>query len=97
MSPVAKRAGRRPIMPDETLDKPNKPPDKAPAKDSDKSGMATVARYLSVGIMLPISSMVGYGIGYELDLHLGTHWLRITLMLLCTVGGVIQLIREISR
>jgi F0F1-type ATP synthase assembly protein I len=41
--------------------------------------------------------MVGYGIGYELDVHLGTHWLRIALMLLCTVGGFIQLIREISR
>jgi len=80
--------------PDDRLDKP---PDKDPVKDSDKSGMATVGRYLSVGIALPISSMVGYGIGYELDLHLGTHWLRITLMLLCTVGGFIQLIREISR
>ena len=83
-------------MPDDTSNQPNKP-DKASAKDSDKSGMATVGRFLSVGIMLPISSMVGYGIGYELDLHLGTHWLRITLMLLCTVGGFIQLIREISR
>jgi F0F1-type ATP synthase assembly protein I len=81
-------------MPDDRLDKPR---DKAPVKDSDKSGLATVGRYLSVGITLPVSSMVGYGIGYELDLHLGTHWLRITLMLLCTVGGFIQLIREISR
>jgi hypothetical protein len=81
-------------MPDNTS---NKPPEKASAKDSDKSGLATIGRYLSVGIMLPVSSMVGYGIGYELDLHLGTHWLRITLMLLFTVGGFIQLIREISR
>jgi hypothetical protein len=81
-------------MPDDTL---NTPKDKAPAKDSDKGGLATIGRYLSVGIMLPISSMVGYGIGYELDVHLGTHWLRIALMLLCTVGGFIQLIREISR
>lgn len=76
---------------------PNKPPDKAPAKDPDKSGMATVGRYLAVGIMLPVSSMVGYGIGYELDLHLGAHWLAIALMLLGTVGGFIQLIREITR
>jgi F0F1-type ATP synthase assembly protein I len=84
-------------MRDDKLNKPNEAPDKEPAKDSDKSGMATIGRYLSVGIMLPISSMVGYGIGYELDQHLGTHWLAITLMLLCTVGGFIQLIREISR
>lgn len=84
-------------MPDDTLNKPNKPPNKAPDKDADKSGMATVGRYLSVGIMLPVSSMVGYGIGYELDQHLGTHWLAIALMLLGTVGGFIQLIREITR
>ncbi len=81
-------------MPDETL---NKPPDKASAKDSDKSGLATVGRYLSVGIMLPISSMVGYGMGYALDRYFGTHWLAIVLMLVGTAGGFIQLIREISR
>jgi F0F1-type ATP synthase assembly protein I len=68
-----------------------------PAKDSDKNGMATVGRYLTVGIALPVSSMVGYGIGFELDQHLGTHWLAITLMLVGTVGGFIQLIREITR
>jgi hypothetical protein len=84
-------------MPDDTSNKPNTLPKKAVANDSDKSGMATFGRYLSVGIMLPLSSMIGYGIGYELDQHLGTHWLAITLMLLCTVGGFIQLIREISR
>lgn len=83
-------------MPDNTSNQPNKP-DKTSAKDSDQSGMATFGRYLAVGIMLPVSSMIGYGIGYELDLHLGTHWLRITLMLLFTVGGFIQLIREITR
>jgi F0F1-type ATP synthase assembly protein I len=80
---------------------PDNAPEKTPAgptgKDPDKSGMATVGRYLSVGIMLPVSSMVGYGIGYELDQHFGTHWMAIVLMLLGTVGGFIQLIREISR
>jgi len=70
---------------------------KARAKDPDPSGVKTFGRYLSVGLMLPLSSMVGYGIGYELDQHLGTHWLAITLMLLCTVGGFIQLIREVTR
>ena len=59
--------------------------------------MATFGRYLAVGIMLPIASMVGYGAGYELDKYFGTTWLKIVLMLLGTVGGFIQLIREITR
>jgi len=84
-------------MPGEPLERPNKKTDRAPAKDPDKTGMATLGRYLSVGIMLPVSSMIGYGIGYELDQAFGTHWLRMILMLLFTVGGFIQLIREISR
>ena len=54
-------------------------------------------RLLFTAIMLPLASMMGYGIGYELDKNFGTHWLAITLMLAGTVGGFIQLIREITR
>jgi F0F1-type ATP synthase assembly protein I len=81
-------------MPDNTAKNTAQKP---ASKDPDPNGMKTFGRYLSVGLMLPLSSMVGYGIGYELDQHLGTHWLAITLMLLCTVGGFIQLIREVTR
>jgi F0F1-type ATP synthase assembly protein I len=72
-------------------------PDEPPKKDSDKSGMATFGRFLAIGMMLPIASMTGYGIGYELDKNFGTHWLAIILMLVGTVGGFIQLIREVTR
>ena len=63
----------------------------------DKTGLQAFGRYLSVGLMLPIASMVGYGIGYEIDKHLGTHYWSMILMILGTIGGFIQLIREISR
>jgi len=68
-----------------------------PKKDSDNGGMYTVGRYLSVGLMVPVASMIGYGIGYEIDQHFGTHYWSIVLMLLGTVGGFIQLIREITK
>jgi F0F1-type ATP synthase assembly protein I len=68
-----------------------------PEKDPDKSGMHAFGRLLSVGLMLPIATMVGYGIGYEIDQHAGTHYWAMVLMILGTVGGFIQLIREVTR
>jgi len=63
----------------------------------DKSGMSTFARYLSLGILLPASTMVGYAIGYGLDHYFGTHWLAIVFAVLGTVGGFIQFIRALTR
>lgn len=66
-------------------------------KDPDKSGMHAFGRLLSVGLMLPIASIVGYGIGYEIDRHFGTHYWSLVVMLVGTVGGFVQLIRELTR
>jgi len=71
-------------------------PDNAPGKGSEKSGMNVFARYLSLGIMLPASSLVGYACGYGLDYLFGTHVLRIVFLLLGTVGGFIQFIRALT-
>ena len=71
-------------------------PDSAPGKDSGKSGMNVFARYLTLGILLPASSMVGYACGYGLDYLFGTHMLRIVCLLLGTVGGFIQFIRALK-
>jgi len=68
-----------------------------PGKDNDKSGIYAFGRYLSIGLMLPIATMVGYGIGYEIDKHLGTHYWAMVLMIAGTVGGFVQLIREITK
>lgn len=68
-----------------------------PGKGSDKSGMNTFARYLSLGILLPASSMVGYACGYGLDHLFGTHALRIVFLLIGTVGGFIEFIRQLTR
>lgn len=82
-------------MPDEKDSSP--PVTKSSGKDNDKGGMYTYGRYLSVGLMLPVASMVGYGFGYEVDKYFGTHYWAMVLMLLGTVGGFIQLIREVTR
>ena len=66
-------------------------------KDDDKTGMYTFGRFLSVGIMIPVATMIGYGVGYEIDQHAGTHYWSIILMILGTVGGFVQLIREVTR
>ncbi len=71
--------------------------DRAPGKDSDKSGMNVFARYLSLAILLPASSMVGYAMGYGLDYLFGTHVLRIVFLLLGTAGGFIEFIRQLTR
>ncbi len=66
-------------------------------KVEDKTGMYTFGRYLSVGLMIPVATMVGYGAGYEIDKHMGTHYWAMILMILGTVGGFVQLIREVTR
>ncbi len=47
--------------------------------------------------MLPVSTLVGYVIGYYLDKAFGTSWLRIVFLILGSVAGFVQLIRQIMR
>ena len=47
--------------------------------------------------MLPASTLVGYAIGYALDKWLGTSWLYILFLILGSVAGFYQLIRQILR
>ena len=63
----------------------------------DDSGWGAFARYFSMAMLLPISSLVGYGIGYWLDHALGTRFLAMTCLVLGTVGGFIQLIRGLTK
>ncbi len=56
-----------------------------------------VARYLSVALLLPVSTMVGYAIGYGIDHFAGTHIFKMVFLLLGTVGGFIELIRELTK
>jgi F0F1-type ATP synthase assembly protein I len=55
------------------------------------------AEYSSLALVLPASTFVGYLIGYWLDGRFGTDWLRIVFLILGTVGGFVQLIRQIMQ
>ena len=65
---------------------------------SDKKGdmWATFARYFSLAILLPASTLVGYAIGYGLDHLFGTTYLKTVFMLLGSAGGYVQLIRGLG-
>lgn len=62
-----------------------------------KTGFARFASYSSLAIALPASTFVGYLVGHWLDEYLGTKWLTIVFLILGTVGGFVQLIRQILR
>jgi F0F1-type ATP synthase assembly protein I len=62
-----------------------------------KSWMATAGEYTSLAFLLPISTFVGYAIGYLLDKAFGTHFLYLVFLVLGTISGFVQLIRHVLR
>ena len=55
------------------------------------------AEYSSMALILPVSTFLGYLFGYWLDTRFGTTWLRILFLILGSVGGFVQLIRQIMQ
>ncbi len=49
---------------------------------------------LSMAMVLPIATLIGYGMGYGLDALFHTTWIRYVFLALGTVAGFISLIRE---
>ena len=62
-----------------------------------KSWMASVGEYTGLAFLLPVSTLVGYGIGYLLDKTFGTHFLYIVFLVIGTVSGFVQIIRQVMR
>jgi F0F1-type ATP synthase assembly protein I len=56
-----------------------------------------VAEATSLVFLIPISTVVGYAIGYLLDKAFNTHWLYIPFLILGAAAGLIQLIRQLTR
>ena len=57
----------------------------------------TVGKYLSMGFLLPVNTLVGYIIGYFLDRAFGTHFLYLVFLLLGIAAGFTELIRELRK
>ena len=59
--------------------------------------MAAVGEYTSLALVLPISTLVGGGIGYFIDRGLHTHFLWIVFGLLGTAGGIIEVLHQVDK
>lgn len=66
-------------------------------KKRELSDASEVGKYLNVGLLLPISTFVGFSMGYGLDLLFHTHWLRFVFLCLGTIAGFIEMIRELNK
>ena len=62
-----------------------------------KTTAARYAEYTGLALVLPVSTFVGYGIGYYLDKAFHTTWLQILFLILGSVAGFVSLIRQIMR
>ena len=59
--------------------------------------LVQVGEYTALAFLLPVSTAVGYGIGYFLDRTFGTRFLTWIFLLLGIAGGFVQLIRQIQK
>jgi F0F1-type ATP synthase assembly protein I len=62
-----------------------------------KTFAALAAEYTSLAFLLPVSTFTGYAIGYLLDRAFGTHWLYVPFLILGSVAGFVQFIRQIAK
>ena len=65
--------------------------------DEKKSPWIQVGRYSQIAFMLPAGTVAGYLLGSLADRWLHSHWCMPLGLLLGTAGGLIELIRTISR
>ncbi len=56
-----------------------------------------VGRYSQLAFMLPAGTVAGWLLGSLLDRWMHTSWISIVGLLLGTAGGLIELIRQVSR
>lgn len=63
----------------------------------DPSSTRNIGKYASMALLLPISTFVGFGMGYGLDRLFHTGWLRYVFLVLGTISGFISLIRDLDK
>jgi ATP synthase protein I len=66
-------------------------------KDDKRRSFQQLNLILSVGMVFPVSIVIGYGMGYYLDRWLGTTFLKIVFLLFGIVAGFISFFRMISQ
>ena len=62
-----------------------------------KNDLAQFSKYYGLIMLLPVSMLVGFGIGYLLDKAFGTRFLKIVFVFVGFASGMIELVRELSK
>ncbi len=65
-------------------------------RGTNPSSNSELGKYLSLGMLLPISTVVGYAMGYGIDWIFHTGWIRYVFLVLGTVAGFKEMIRELD-
>jgi F0F1-type ATP synthase assembly protein I len=52
---------------------------------------------MSLGFLLPVSTLAGYAIGYLMDKEFDTKWMYIAGLILGSVAGFVKLIQQLTR
>ena len=62
-----------------------------------KNDLVRFGKYYTLAFLLPVSVLVGFGIGYFLDKAFGTGFLKIIFLFLGVAAGIIEVIRELNK
>jgi len=65
-------------------------------KADKRASFQQLSSLIGVGLVFPISIVIGYGIGYYLDRWLGTTYLKIVFLLFGIASGFVSFFRSIS-
>ena len=63
----------------------------------DETDTRKIGKYINIGLLLPISTFVGFAMGYGLDRLFHTQWIRFVFLVLGTVAGFIEMLRELNK
>ena len=55
-----------------------------------------IGKYMSMALLLPISTGIGYAMGYGLDLVFHTTFLRWVFTVIGTISGFLSLLKELD-
>ena len=67
------------------------------SRKDDKQNAFRQLNLLSIGMVFPVSIVIGYGMGYFLDKWLGTSSLKIVFLLFGIAAGFVNFVRMISQ
>ncbi len=67
-----------------------------PDRRQPKNVYAQVGKYTGLAFILPVSTLVGWAIGYFLDKLFHTHFLYLVFLILGVIAGFMELLRELE-